>query len=65
MSRGVVDMRDWALHRDVERLIELAGPRGVTELLVELRQVAMVRTQAEITLRRFVDRLSQYKKQRA
>jgi hypothetical protein len=38
---------DLALHRDVERLVELGGPRLVTALLVTLGARRMVRTEID------------------
>jgi hypothetical protein len=60
----VVDLRDRLVRRDVARLIELGGARAIAELLVELGQRGLVRTELETLLRRYITRLGRYDRRR-
>lgn len=49
-----VDLGDARLRRDISRLIQAHGSRPIAELLIELGQVLMVRTEIDRRLRRYV-----------
>lgn len=53
MSRGIVDLHDWRLFRQVEGLYP-AGPRVIAEMLIELGITTLSRTEIDLIVDRYV-----------
>lgn len=60
---GLVDLRDWALKRDVDELCGL-GSRFVYEVFSELGATSLSRTEIETVIRRFVETFCPPRKRR-
>lgn len=52
-SRGLIDLADWRLMRQIERLCALREPRIVFELIAELAAETLTRSEVERIVTRF------------
>jgi hypothetical protein len=53
VTAGLIDLRDWCLHRDIERLLRGQGPRVISEMLIELTGTCLCRTELDRIVARY------------